>query len=236
MAPASAAYMLVPHMNLSPEIRQRVIMEEMAEGRQVWSDMTATVNGQETKRCLRAANGARSCWVARCIVLDQYPLQELKTSNFRRWTRPRPRVRAGRTDHRAAKNHGEIPRNEAGRRRAIASKSPFHGLPRFASPETIARASWTGVLFRAESSCRCGFWSSREELAEAPVSAKREAGWDFRCCKETLLGLHQVFWRQAEGNRTRHTASEFEFPCIGRPKIGSDSDNRGHIRVIPLCG
>ena len=47
MAPASAAYMLVPHMNLSPEIRQRVILEEMAEGRNVWSDMPATINGEK---------------------------------------------------------------------------------------------------------------------------------------------------------------------------------------------
>jgi hypothetical protein len=47
MAPASAAYMLVPYMNLSPEIRQKVILEEMAEGRNVWSDMPATINGEK---------------------------------------------------------------------------------------------------------------------------------------------------------------------------------------------
>jgi hypothetical protein len=46
MAPASAMYMILPYINLSPEIRQRVILEEMEAGRQVW---TTTVNGQQTK-------------------------------------------------------------------------------------------------------------------------------------------------------------------------------------------
>src|ERR1039458_5272638 len=55
MNPASAAYMLVPHMNLSPEIRQRVIMEEMAEGRQGWSDMAAS-----------ASPPARGAWIETC--------------------------------------------------------------------------------------------------------------------------------------------------------------------------
>lgn len=76
MNPASAAYMLVPHMNLSPEIRQRVIMEEMAEGRQVWSDMAATFNGQETRLSACREWGA-FLLNGRMIVLDHYPLQTL---------------------------------------------------------------------------------------------------------------------------------------------------------------
>ena len=76
MNPASVAYMLVPCMNLSPETRQRIILEEMGEGRPVWSDMTATRNGQEmtVSACRR--------WGAfllggRMIVLPHYPLQSL---------------------------------------------------------------------------------------------------------------------------------------------------------------
>ena len=77
MAPASAAYMLVPHMNLSPEIRQRVILEEMAEGRAVWSDMTATVNGQQV-----TVSACRD-WGAfllggQMFVLPHYPLQSVR--------------------------------------------------------------------------------------------------------------------------------------------------------------
>jgi hypothetical protein len=76
MNPASVVYMLLPYLNLSPEIRQRVIMEEMAEGRQVWSDMTTIVNGQE------ADVSACRQWGGfllggRMIVLDHYPLQAL---------------------------------------------------------------------------------------------------------------------------------------------------------------
>jgi hypothetical protein len=77
MAPASAMYMMVPYMKLSQEIRQRVIMEEMAAGRQVWSEMTTTINGQETKVSVCREWGALLLG-GQIIVLDQYPLQQLK--------------------------------------------------------------------------------------------------------------------------------------------------------------
>jgi hypothetical protein len=83
MAPASAVYMMLPYMNLSPEIRQRVIMEEMAAGRQVWSEMTTTINGQETKVSACREWGALLLGV-RMIVLDQYPLQQLNSINVPR--------------------------------------------------------------------------------------------------------------------------------------------------------
>jgi hypothetical protein len=76
MNPASAAYMLVPHMNLSPEIRQRVIMEEMAEGRQVWSDMTTTINSQKATISVCREWGAFLS-PGGMIVLPHYPLQSL---------------------------------------------------------------------------------------------------------------------------------------------------------------
>ena len=76
MNPACAAYMLVPYMNLSPEIRQRVILEEMAEGRSAWSDMTATLNGQEMRVSACREWGAFLLG-GRMIVLSHYPLQSL---------------------------------------------------------------------------------------------------------------------------------------------------------------
>jgi hypothetical protein len=75
-APASAAYMMVPHMYLSTEIRQRVILEEMAEGRHVWSDMTATINGQQMRVSVCREWGA-FVWGGEVIVLPHYPLQAL---------------------------------------------------------------------------------------------------------------------------------------------------------------
>ena len=80
MAPASAMYMMLPYMNLSPEIRQRVIIEEMAAGRHVWSEMTTTINGQETKVSVCREWGALLL-PGRIIVLDQYPLQQLNSIN-----------------------------------------------------------------------------------------------------------------------------------------------------------
>jgi hypothetical protein len=76
MAPACAAYMLVPHMNLAPEIRQRVILEEMAEGRDVWSDMPATINGEKVTLSACREWGAFMLG-GRMTVLPHYPLQGL---------------------------------------------------------------------------------------------------------------------------------------------------------------
>jgi hypothetical protein len=77
MAPACAAYMTVPHMNLSPDIRRLVILAEMAEGRNVWSDMPATINGE-----IVTVSACRE-WGAfmlggELIVLPHYPLQKLE--------------------------------------------------------------------------------------------------------------------------------------------------------------
>jgi hypothetical protein len=76
MDPASAAYMLVPYMNLSPEIRQKVILEEMAEGRSAWADMNATINGQGMTVSACREWGAFMLG-GRIIVLPHYPLQSL---------------------------------------------------------------------------------------------------------------------------------------------------------------
>ena len=76
MAPACAAYMLVPHMNLSPQIRQQVILDEMAEGRNVWSDMPATING-ETVTVSACREWGAFMLGGELMVLPHYPLQKL---------------------------------------------------------------------------------------------------------------------------------------------------------------
>jgi hypothetical protein len=76
MAPASAIYMMLPYMKLSGEVRQRIITEEMAAGRQVWSEMTTTINGQETKVSVCREWGV-ILLAGEMIFLDQYPLQQL---------------------------------------------------------------------------------------------------------------------------------------------------------------
>jgi hypothetical protein len=76
MNPASAAYMLVPYMHLSPEMRERVILEEMGEDRPVWSDMTVTLNGLETTVSACREWGAFLLG-GRMIVLPEYPLQSV---------------------------------------------------------------------------------------------------------------------------------------------------------------
>jgi hypothetical protein len=78
MNPPSAAYMLLPYLKLSQEIRLRVVMEEMAEGLDVWSDMPTAINGQPSM-----VSACRKWGVillgGRTIALDQYPLQELNS-------------------------------------------------------------------------------------------------------------------------------------------------------------
>ncbi len=84
--PARASYMLLPHLYLSPAIRQRVIMEEMSEGRQVWSEMTTKINGQETSVSVCREWGAVLLG-DRMLVLDQYPLQSLDRIDIPPWIR-----------------------------------------------------------------------------------------------------------------------------------------------------
>jgi hypothetical protein len=76
MAPACAAYMIVPYMNLSPEIRRLVILEEMAEGRNVWSDMPAMINGENITVPACREWGAFMLG-GELMVLSHYPLQTL---------------------------------------------------------------------------------------------------------------------------------------------------------------
>lgn len=81
MYPPSAAYLLLPHMRLSNEVRAKIIVQEMGEGGDVWSEIQTKINGVDTKLyvCKKWAGvflGDR----IRC--LDQYPLQELSQITF----------------------------------------------------------------------------------------------------------------------------------------------------------
>lgn len=78
MAPASAMYMMVPHLKLSGEVRQRIVMEEMAAGRQVWSEMPTTVNGQETNASVCREWGVILLG-GHMVSLDEYPLVQLNS-------------------------------------------------------------------------------------------------------------------------------------------------------------
>jgi hypothetical protein len=76
MYPASGLYRVLPYLNLSREIREQIVMDEIDEGRHVWSDITATIDGQETKIPACRQWGALLLG-GRMIVLDHYPLVEL---------------------------------------------------------------------------------------------------------------------------------------------------------------
>lgn len=76
MYPASGLYRVLPYLNLSRGIREQIVMDELTEGRNVWSEMTATIDGQETKISACRRWGAILLG-GRMIVLDHYPLVEL---------------------------------------------------------------------------------------------------------------------------------------------------------------
>jgi hypothetical protein len=81
IAPASAGYLMLPYLRLSRETRGKVIMEEMAEGRQVWSDMATTINGQQSKIPVCKEWGA-VLLPHGMMMLDEYPVQGMEKINF----------------------------------------------------------------------------------------------------------------------------------------------------------
>jgi len=81
IAPASAGYLMLPYLRLSHETRGKVIIEEMAEGRQVWSDMATTINGQQSKIPICKEWGA-VLLPHGMMMLDEYPVQGLEKINI----------------------------------------------------------------------------------------------------------------------------------------------------------
>jgi hypothetical protein len=79
--PVRVGYLLLPHLWLSKEDRAKIILEEMAEGCEVWVDMETTVDGMEVT--VKACTEWGAVLLGRQILLlDQYPLFELKSIEF----------------------------------------------------------------------------------------------------------------------------------------------------------
>jgi hypothetical protein len=76
MHPPRAGYMLIPHLNLSGEDRCRIVIEELREGQEVWSEMPTAVNGVLAKVLASKKWGVLALG-NQLIPLEQYPLQVL---------------------------------------------------------------------------------------------------------------------------------------------------------------
>jgi hypothetical protein len=74
--PAKICYMLLPYLALSGGDRARIVIEEMAEGMNVWEDMETIFNGRPArlKACKKWAVVALG---NQLLPLDNYPLQKL---------------------------------------------------------------------------------------------------------------------------------------------------------------
>jgi len=81
MNPPSSMYLLLPHLRLSNEVRSKIVMREMEEGREVWSEVRTKINGLETPVYV-CKKWAAVLLGDRILCLDQYPLQELSQINF----------------------------------------------------------------------------------------------------------------------------------------------------------
>lgn len=74
--PPSAMYLILPHLMLSNEVRAKIILEEMTDGREVWSEMETKVNGNVEKLYVCKKWGAVLLG-DRILCLDRYPMQVL---------------------------------------------------------------------------------------------------------------------------------------------------------------
>ncbi|HEV2616370.1 MAG TPA: hypothetical protein VGU63_07150 [Candidatus Acidoferrales bacterium] len=80
MNPPGSMYMILPLLNLSKETREKIIMQEMAETDDVWSEMETKVNGNEAKVLVCKKWGA--ILLDRIVCLDAYPLQDISQITF----------------------------------------------------------------------------------------------------------------------------------------------------------
>jgi hypothetical protein len=76
MSPPRAGYMLVPYLNLSPEDRIRILLQELKEGAEVWSQVPTSINGQPAN-VLACKKWGIVVLGDRLVALDQYPLINL---------------------------------------------------------------------------------------------------------------------------------------------------------------
>lgn len=79
--PPNVAYMLLPHYRLSNEVRAKIVIQEMGEGRAEWSVVSTKING--TEAAVYACKKWGAIWLGDGIMcLDEYPLQKLSEINF----------------------------------------------------------------------------------------------------------------------------------------------------------
>jgi hypothetical protein len=75
---SKAGYMVLPYLRLSREQRARIIVAEMNEGREVWSETTTLIDGVETNVKVCKSWGAVLLG-DQVMILDHYPLQQLSS-------------------------------------------------------------------------------------------------------------------------------------------------------------
>lgn len=79
--PPRVMYSIMPYLRLSNEVRAKIVMEEMEEGRTVWSEMNTVISGHN------ATIYACKEWAVlflgdRLMALDHYPLVDLAKIEF----------------------------------------------------------------------------------------------------------------------------------------------------------
>jgi hypothetical protein len=79
--PASASYLLLPYLHLSPADRLRILTEEAAAGQPVWEEIDTKIDGKDATILASKEWGILN-FGDRLLVLDQYPLIELASINF----------------------------------------------------------------------------------------------------------------------------------------------------------
>jgi hypothetical protein len=78
MMPLRTKYVLLPYLKLSPKDRIAITEAECSEGETVWARMSTKLNGIQTEVLVNKKWGIVKVG-DRVIVLDQYPLNELKS-------------------------------------------------------------------------------------------------------------------------------------------------------------
>jgi hypothetical protein len=81
IAPERAMYLLLPYLRLSEGDRMRVVAEEQAEGKIVWTEIQTTING-ETRKVLVNKEWGLLLIGRQCVALAQYPLQSIESIQF----------------------------------------------------------------------------------------------------------------------------------------------------------
>jgi len=82
LRPLNVNFMLLPHMNLSKEIRGKVILKELEAGLPVWEVVKTKVNGVERDVVVCKKWGAIIMRHGEAMIFDDYPLIELNEINF----------------------------------------------------------------------------------------------------------------------------------------------------------